>query len=180
MVLIRGKQAGLEKPRSISQRSSACPLNLIGQHQQGRLTTATCCLLSDCVPPPFCIALFLFLLHHCNCVPLRSFGVYARVSKMHKGIFKNSHLSGLSYNGARVPTGPDVAGVMLASQHGSDSEFTAIIFPCAVMRRQEIIVQHRMEESKLQWNWIAWYCKPSVFELLKNNFVLDWGALWWG
>lgn len=49
-----------------------------------------------------------------------------------------------------MPTGPGVAGVALASQHGSDSEFTAIIFPCAVMRRQEIIVQHRVRESKLQ------------------------------
>lgn len=56
--------------------------------------------------------------------------------------FFKSHLSGLSYNGACVPTGPGVAGVALASQHGSDSKFTAIIFPCAVMRRQEIIVQH--------------------------------------
>lgn len=62
--------------------------------------------------------------------------------------FSNPILTDCLINGAGVPTGPGVAGVTLVSQHESDSEFTPIIFPCAVMRRQELIVQHCEYEIK--------------------------------
>lgn len=65
--------------------------------------------------------------------------------------FLNPILTDCLINGARAPTGPGVAGVAgvtLVSQHESDSEFTPIIFPCAVMRRQELIVQHCEYEIK--------------------------------